>query len=182
MLECSRHASSTPVYAEDGDSETESDIRLPDSSDDPLSAVKSEVDDGSEFGDLLVLKMPEGEKAPSPLLAGAIPDAGPAVCDAMLLPPGAAHPALPQHPSSEDVFAVPGGTLQYENLPTQESGCLCDEVGSADNAVALLSLAAEDTVSALRFLPADISIGCQCEILCHIRTFNTYLRWVVSYQ
>ena len=184
MLECSRRAPNIEVKAEDGDgdSEAESDLRLPASSDDPPSAEKSDGEDDSERGDYTPPGVSDVREAPSPLIDDVVPPAEPTLHDGTRPPLIAADPTFPEYESHGDASVGPSRRLSYDNLATQDLGCLCAVVGSDDTASALLALAVEDTMSAVRCLPADLSVQLRCEALGRIRTLNTYMWWVDSCQ
>ena len=179
MLDCSRGVSTSQIGAEDGDSETESEFRLADSSDDPPHAVKLECEDGPELGEFNEPGVPDTDKAPCPLIDEVVPDAETASYHATLPPSTTADWTLPHYNAYGDVSVAPSGPLPYDHLSVQEVGCLCAEVGCADSAAMVLALAAEDNVSAVRCLPADLSVDRRCEILARLRMLNTYMRCAI---
>ena len=100
------------------------------------------------------------------------------VSDATPAPLPAASPTFSEYQSHDDALVAPSGRLSYDNFQTQDLGCLCAVVGSSDTTAALLALAADDTMSVVRCLPADLCVQLRCEVLGRIRTLNTYMRWV----
>ena len=105
----------------------------------------------------------------------------PTLYDPPLPPLSTADSTLFANQSYGTALQSAGESVSYGHDLRQPLVCFCGDVASIHDAAAILALAAEDTISVVRSLPAELPVDRRCEMVGRIRSLNAYLQRVLSY-